>query len=179
MREKHPDFAALLDHLAGREDPDVATHLGACAACAKAAKAAGQLLAAGRRAAAEPPPSRRALRLAMKAFRAPKTSSLLELLFDSFLKPAAAQAIRAGALSSRFLRFGGEVTVELEVREGARGADVRGQLTPKDYAGEVRLESGKVRRRARVAADGTFVLRSVPRKPVEITVGASRIRVEL
>jgi anti-sigma factor RsiW len=177
MRD-HPDFAALADHLAGREDAAVAAHLKGCAACAQAAAAVARLLAAGRRAASAPLPSRRALRLALKAFRAPKAPSLLELVFDSFRKPATAQAIRAGALETRFLRFSGEATVEIEVREGARGTEIRGQVTPKEYAPEVTLVAGKVRRRAKVAPDGTFVLRSVPRGAAEIRLGGARIELE-
>ena len=178
MRE-HPEFAALLDHLAGRVDEQVVAHLAQCSACAAAAQKAARLLEAGRKAVAEPEPSRRALRLAMQAFRGEKGPSLLKLVFDSFLKPATAQAIRSGALTARFLRFSGDVGMEIEIREGARGTEVRGQLTPKDYAPEVTLVAGKARRRAKVAADGTFVLRNVPRKAVEIRVGSARVQTEL
>ena len=178
MRE-HPDYAALLDHLAGRTDEQVVTHLAQCSACAAMAQKAARLLEAGRKATAEPKPSRRALRLAMQAFRGEKGPSLLQLVFDSFLKPATAQAIRSGALTARFLRFSGEVGMEIEIREGARGAEVRGQLTPADFATEVVLVAGKVRRVAKVAADGTFLLRNVPRKAVEFRVGNARAQTEL
>jgi len=179
MRE-HPEYADLLDHVAGREDKQVAIHILGCAACATAAAKARRLLETGRRAAAEPKPSRRALRLAMEAFRGGKTApSFLQLVFDSFLKPATAEAIRAGALTSRFLRFSGDVNVEIEVRGGARGAEVRGQITPPDYAAEVSAVAGKTRRRAEVAEDGTFVLRNVPRKTVEFRVGSARAVVDL
>lgn len=178
MRE-HPEFAAILDHLAGRVDEQVVIHLAQCSACAAAAQKAARLLEAGRKATAEPKPSRRALRLAMQAFRGEKGPSFLQLVFDSFLKPATAQAIRSGALTARFLRFSGEVSMEIEVKEGARGAEVRGQLSPPDYATEVVLVAGKVRRRAKVAADGTFALRDVPRKAVEIRVGSARAQTEL
>ncbi len=178
MRE-HPEFAALLDHLAGRLDEQVVAHLAQCSACAARAQKAARLLEAGRKAVMEPKPSRRALRLAMQAFRGEKAASFLQLVFDSFLKPATAQAIRSGALTARFLRFSGDVNVEIEVREGAGGAEVRGQIAPADYANEVTLLAGKVRRRAKVLADGTFVLRRVPRKAVEIRVGTARIRTEL
>lgn len=178
MRE-HPGFGALLDHVAGREDAQIVAHIKGCSACAAAARKAARLLEAGRRAMAEPKPSRRALSLAMKAFRGEQAPSLLKLVFDSFLKPATAEALRAQALAARFVKFSGEVTVEMEVREGARGAEVRGQLTPADYAPEVTLVAGKVLRRAKVAADGTFVLRGVPRKAVEFRIGAARIQTEL
>jgi hypothetical protein len=178
MRE-HPEYALLLDHVAGREDPDVAVHILGCATCSAAAAKARALLEAGRRAMAEPKPSRRAMKLAMQAFRGEAAPSFLQLVFDSFMKPATAEAIRAGALESRFLRFSGDVTLELEVKEGGRGAEIRGQLTPANYAPEVVAISGKTRRRAKVGADGTFALRNVPRKTVEIRVGSTRAVADL
>ncbi len=177
--QEHPEFAALLDHLAGRADEQVVAHLAQCPACAAAAQKAARLLDAGRRAAKEGKPSRRAIRLAMLAFRGEKAPFLLQLVFDSFRTPATAEGIRSGALTSRFLRFSGDVNVEIEVREGAGGADVRGQLLPADYAREVTLLAGKTRRRSKVDADGTFVLRKVPRKAVELRVGIARIQAEL
>jgi hypothetical protein len=119
------------------------------------------------------------MKLAKAAFRGETGPSFLQLVFDSFLKPATADAIRAGALTSRFLRFSGDVELEIEVREGASGAELRGQLTPADYATEVMVTAGKARRRAKVQADGTFVLRNVPRKTVEIRVGNSRVVTDL
>jgi hypothetical protein len=178
MRE-HPDYGAILDHLAGRTDETVVAHLAQCAACAAAAQKAARLLEAGRRAVAEPKPSRRALKLALQAFRGETGPSFLQLVFDSFMKPATAEGIRSGALTSRFLRFTGDVNVEIEVKEGASGAEIRGQLTPANHAPEVVLTAGKVRRRAKVNADGTFVLRNVPKKTVEIRVGTSRVVTDL
>jgi hypothetical protein len=178
MRE-HPEYGALLDHLAGREDPDVAVHILGCPSCSAAAAKARLVLEAGQRAMAEPKPSRRAMKLAMQAFRGEAAPSFLQLVFDSFLKPATAEAIRAGALDSRFLRFSGDVTMELEVKEGGRGADVRGQISPADFAAEVVAVSGKTRRRAKVGADGTFVLKNVPRKTVELRVGNTRAVTDL
>jgi anti-sigma factor RsiW len=177
--QEHPDHGALLDHLAGREDKEVAVHLLGCARCQAEAARARRLIDAGRRAAAEPKPSSRAVKLGMQAFRGEKAPSFLQLVFDSFLKPATAEGIRSGALASRFLRFSGEVQVELEVKEGGGGAEVRGQLTPPDYAPEVTVIAGKTRRRAKVAADGTFVLKNVPRKTVEFRVGSVRAVTEL
>jgi hypothetical protein len=178
MRE-HPEYGAILDHLAGREDKEVALHILGCAECQAAAAKARRLLDAGRRALAEPKPSRRAMKLAMQAFRGETGPSFLQLVFDSFMKPATAEAIRSGALTSRYLRFTGDVNMEIEVREGASGAEIRGQLTPANYAPEVVLTAGKARRRAKVAADGTFVLRNVPKKTVEIRVGNSRVVTDL
>jgi RNA polymerase sigma factor (sigma-70 family) len=175
----HPDFAALLGHLAGRTDEQVVSHVAHCSSCAAAAQKAARLLEAGRRAVAEPKPSRRALSLARQAFVTGRTPSLLELVFDSFRSPATAEGIRSGALTSRYLRFAGDVHVEIEIREGARGTEVRGQLTPPSYAAEAALFAGKVRRRAKVSADGSFLLRNVPRKTVEIRVGNARIQTEL
>lgn len=178
--QQHPEFAAILDHVAGREDKGVAVHILGCAACAGEAAKARRLLESGRRAMAEPEPSKRAHRLAMEAFRGGEAApSLLQLVFDSFLKPATAEGIRAGALASRFLRFSGDVTVEIEVREGARGADLHGQLAPAAYATAVSLVAGKTRRSAKVLADGTFVLRNVPRKTVELRIGSARIVTDL
>jgi len=178
MRE-HPEFALLLDHVAGREDPEVAVHILGCAECSAAAARARRLLEAGRRAMAEPKPSRRAMKLAMKAFRGEAAPSFLQVVFDSFLKPATAEAIRAGALTSRFLRFSGDVTLELEIKEGGRGAEVRGQITPADFAPEVVAILGKTRRRAKVGEDGTFVLKNMPRKTVELRIGNTRVVTDL
>ncbi|HEX5137880.1 MAG TPA: hypothetical protein VFY93_12965 [Planctomycetota bacterium] len=178
MRE-HPEYALLLDHVAGREDPEVAVHILGCAECSAAAAQARRLVEAGRRAMAEGKPSRRAMKLAMQAFRGEPAPSFLQLVFDSFLKPATAEAIRAGALSSRFLRFSGDVTVELEIREGGRGAEVRGQISPGNFAPEVVAISGKTRRRAKVGEDGTFVLRNLPRKTVEFRIGNTRAVTDL
>ena len=58
MRE-HPEYGQILDHLAGREDKEVAVHLLGCADCQATAAKARRLLAAGRRAMAEPKPSTR------------------------------------------------------------------------------------------------------------------------
>jgi hypothetical protein len=178
MRE-HPEYALLLDHVAGREDPEVAVHILGCPSCSAAAAKARHLLEAGRRAMAEPKPSRRALKLAMQAYRGEPAPSFLQLVFDSFLKPATAEAIRAGALTARFLRFSGDVTMELEVKEGARGAEVRGQISPANFATEIVAVSGKTRRRAKVGADGTFVLKNLPRKTVEFRIGSARAVTDL
>jgi hypothetical protein len=175
MRE-HASFADLMDHLAGRPDARVAAHLEACPACAEAAAAAARVIAAGRRAATAPAPTKRALKRAGRIFRDARRAEapgLLELVFDSFLKPVA--AVRSGAAAARFLRYEGDVTVEIEVREGVRGRDLRGQLTPKGYAKEVTLVAGRVRRRARVEPDGTFVLRAVPRGEAELRIGPARV----
>ncbi len=176
---EHPEYAFLLDHVAGREDKEVAVHILGCAECQAAAAKARRLIDAGRRAAAEPKPSKRALKIAMQAFRGEPAPSFLQLIFDSFMKPATAEAIRSGALTSRFLRFTGNVNVEIEVKEGASGAEIRGLITPANHAPEVVVIAGKTRRRSKVAADGTFVLRNVPKKTVEIRVGSSRVVTDL
>ena len=176
----HVAFAALLDHLAGRTAPQVAAHLEACPACAVRAADARRLLAAGRRAAAAPAPSRRALRRARAIFReahAPPQVSLLRLVLDSLTRPAPALR-RAGAKATRFLRYEGAVTVELQLTPTAtrQRIDLHGQLTPADFAGEVVLEAGRVRRTVPVTADGTFVVRGVPKRDVELRIGTARIR---
>jgi anti-sigma factor RsiW len=178
MRE-HPEHGAILDHVAGHEDKEVALHLLGCAECQAAAAQARRLLDAGRRAMAEPKPSRRAMKLAIQAFRGETGPSFLQLVFDSFMKPATAEAIRSGALTSRFLRFTGDVNMEIEIKEGASGAEVRGHLTPANFAPEVVITAGRARRRAKVQADGTFVFRNVPRKTVEIRVGNARVVTDL
>jgi hypothetical protein len=173
----HADFGALLDHLAGRTDGEVARHLGSCPSCAALAETAGRLLGAGRRALAAPRPSRRAMQRAMRIFRearAPARPSLLELVLDSLLD--AAPALRAAAAPApRFLRFHGRVTVEIQATPAAKGVDLRGQLLPADFASEVLLTSGRLRRRAGVAEDGTFLFEGVPRRTVDLAIGDARI----
>jgi hypothetical protein len=64
----------------------------------------------------------------------------------------------------------------MQVRPVRRGVEVRGQITPADAAREVILVRGdRRRRRAPIADDGTFVLKSVPRGEVEMELGEARI----
>jgi len=162
MASRDPHLAAILDGLLGRGPVVPGAHEGA-----------ERLLAAGRRALASAPPGRRAMARAMRIFReaTKPRASLLRLVLDSLLAPA--PALRASAATGRFLRFEGAVTVELQLAPAARGIDLRGQLTPAGYAAEV-VVAGKRRRRARVAPDGSFVMRGVPRGTVTLEVGPSR-----
>jgi hypothetical protein len=114
---------------------------------------------------------------AMRIFRefARARPSVLRLVLDSLAGAAPVPALRARAARTRFLRFEGEVTVEVEVSVARRGLDVRGQVTPRGDAAEVRLRGRRVRRAA-VAADGTFVVRGVSPGPVVLEVG--RLRTE-
>jgi len=173
----HATLAALLDHLARGPDSQVEEHVATCARCAAEADRARRLLAAGRRAAAAPMPPQRVLRKALLAFRGARRAdapSYLALVLDSLLRPA--PALRAaGAQTSRFLRYEGDLVVEIEVTPGTGGTELRGQLTPPDYADEVTLVCGRVTRRAAVGPEGTFVLRRVPRRAVEMRIGKSRI----
>jgi hypothetical protein len=171
----HSDFGAILDHVALRADAEVARHVGTCPRCAALAERALRLLGAGRRAAAWPLPSRRAMRRAMRIFRearAPARPSLLELVLDSLLAPA--PAVRAAAAPARFLRYAGRITVEIQVTPRPRSVELLGQITPRDYAREVVLRSGKLVRRGPVAEDGTFRL-VAPRRRLGIEIGDARI----
>ena len=175
--QRHVTFLALMDHCSGRTDPAVDAHTGSCARCTAVATEARRIVEAGRRAAAAPRLTRRGLQRALAVFREAQTKrrpSLLGLVFDSLASPAPALRSHAPALN-RFLRFEGEVAVEIEVSAAARGVDLRGQLTPPDFCAEVVVAAGKVSRRARVAPDGTFVLRAVPRRKIDLTLGTSRI----
>ena len=171
---QHPAFAALLDLAAGRGTEPVRGHVAACAHCRRLHENVERLVAAGRR--ARPVSlSTRARRRVQRIFRdhfRPKVS-LLDLVLDSLWRPA--PALRTAAAPARFLRFEGDVQVELEITPSRRGVDLRGQLTPAGYAREVLLTVAGKRRRARVAADGTFLLRGVPRREVQLEIGAARI----
>ncbi|MFQ5843949.1 MAG: hypothetical protein ACE5JG_03075 [Planctomycetota bacterium] len=176
MTAQHPDLPALLDLAAGREGPARA-HLASCTRGGELGGGLRRLVAAGRRAAAAPRLSGRARRRALRVFREQvrPAPSLLRLVVDSWLR--AAPALRAGARApARYLRFEGEVQVEIQVTAGARGRDLRGQLTPPDFAPEVVAVAGRTRRRAPVAGDGTFLLRGVPRRTVELQIGRASIR---
>ena len=177
MSVTHVGLASLFDHLAGRDDPRVVRHLTDCPPCAARAAWASRLIAAGRRAGSAPRPSRRALARAASIFRrhhrAPQPS-VLQLVLDSLLRPA--PALRAAtAAPTRFLRYEGEATLELQITPVGRRVELRGQVTPADVASEVVLRAGTVRRRRKLAADGTFVIRAVPRGEVEIEVGPVRV----
>jgi len=177
MTTRHVSFPVLLDHLAGREDPAVASHVASCTACAALATAGRRLLAAGRSALAAPRPTRRALRRAQQIFKeaqAKPRGTWLTLVLDSLARPAPALR-QKGKGPVRFLRFEGDVTVELSVTPGARGLDVRGQILPADFAAEVVLDG---KRRASVDAEGTFVLRGVPRRRVELRIGPARFHLD-
>ncbi len=162
MASRSPHLAAILDGLLGRGPRVPGAH-----------EEAERLLAAGRRALASAPPGRRAMARARRIFvdAARPRASLLRLVLDSMLAPAA--ALRASTAPGRFLRFEGAVTVELHLTPAARGIDLRGQLTPAGYAAEV-VVAGRRRRRARVAPDGGFVMRAVPRGTVTLEIGPSR-----
>ncbi|MHC4222745.1 MAG: RNA polymerase sigma factor [Planctomycetota bacterium] len=174
---QHADFTLILDSLAGRGQRWVDGHLETCSSCAAQAEKAARLLAAGRRALSAPKLSKKAMKRAMRVFRehlAPQQPVALRLVLDSLLRPA--PTLRATKASpTRFLRYEGAATVELQVTPAVRGVEVRGQVTPASHADEVVLRVGRTLRRGRVAKDGTFILRGVPRGEVEIRVGPTRI----
>ena len=180
------NFADLLDHLAGREDPAVAGTLADDAQAADLAARAGRLLLAGRRAAAAPAPSRKLLARARRIFVQERREALprrgkqlLELLLDTLRTPRPALALRRGRatpVQPRFLKFGGACTVELQVTPMARGLELRGQVTPAATAREAVLTVGARTRRAAVAAEGTFLFTGLPRGRIELTLGSVVIR---
>jgi anti-sigma factor RsiW len=178
MAGTHVSFATLFDHLAGFERAHVSRHLQDCPACAARAERANSLLAAGRRALRAPRPSRRNLSRALRIFREHHSASqpsVLQLVLDSLLRPAPALRGAAAATPTRFLCYEGAVTVELQVTPVRGRVELRGQITPPDFAAEVQLVHGTQKRRARVAPDGTFLWRAVPHGEVEIWIGTVRL----
>ena len=177
MAGTHVGFATLFDHLAGFERAQVSRHLQACPACAARAERVVSILAAGRRALRAPRPSRRNLTRALRIFREHRSASqpsILQLVLDSLLRPA--PALRsAAATPTRFLCYEGPATVELQVTPVRGRVELRGQVTPPDFAAEALLVSGTRKRRGKVAADGTFLWRAVPHGQVEIHIGTVRI----
>lgn len=173
----HLDFADLLDLAAGRATDDA--HARACAACRARLAEARRIVEAGREALRAPAPGKRAMRLAMAAFRRARAEprGAFRLAFDSFLE--ALPALRATAASSRFLRFEGEATLELEVREGARGTELRGQVTPPGFAPEVTVTQGGRSRSASLDAQGVFLVRGLRPGGIEMRLGEHRVLVDL
>jgi len=125
-----------------------------------------------------PKPSKRALSRALRIFRdhhRPDRPGLLHLVLDSLLRPV--PAVRSTAATPpRYLRYDGQITVELQLTAGSRGIDLHGQLTPPDYAREVEVCAGdRVLRRARVGVQGHFEMTNLPRREVEVRIGEARI----
>lgn len=180
----HRNLADLFELAAGRGASDA--HLEECPRCAEALARARRILEAGRIAVGTPAPGRRAMRLAMAAFREARRAQpgRLRLLFDSVAE--AAFAVREGAPRSRFLRFGpaesgaagveAGPTIEVEVTPGPRGLSLRGQVVPPAAAQEAVATAGEgaqaVVRRARVDGRGLFHLKGLPRGTVELRLGA-------
>jgi len=177
----HVPFEDLLERAAGRTVRFDAAHLARCPHCRERVDAAHAIVAAGRRALAAPRPGRRAMARAVRAFRdgsAPPVPAF-RLVLDTLLRAAPALRSRASA-RSRFLRFEGPATLELQVTTEARAVELRGQITPKGFAKEVVLRGGRARRRTRIGADGTFLFRKAPRGVVRVTIGDAAIdRLEL
>lgn len=179
MSARHPSLAALMDQLSGRESRATATHLSACASCRARADEARRLLLTGRRALSAPALGARGKRRAVALFRREQRpqAGLLRLVLDTLLRPAPAlRAAGAAGTAARYLRFEGDMTVELQVTPRNRGVELRGQITPADAASEVIARSAKARRRAPVQRDGTFVFRSLPLRRVDLRFGAGLIR---
>jgi len=175
MGTGHIAFAALLDHLAGRESAQVAAHVAACESCTHEAAAARRLLEAGRRAATAPTMTKKQRRTARSIFKqafAPPRVSLLKMVLDSLTQPA--PAVRSGAPEARFVRFEGAVTVEMQISKAPRGVEVRGQVTPADYATRVEAEGTGRRRTSAIGPDGTFLFR-LPRGETDFRIGNTRI----
>lgn len=176
MGSHQPTFADILDHLAGREDPAVARLL---ADDSGAADAPGRLLRATRAAGRAPRLSRSLARRALRIYRdqmRPARPTLLELLFDSLRTPAPALRKSARYEAPRFMKFGtADVGVELQFARIGRGIELRGQITPADYAPEVELElRGRVRRTG-VDANGAFRFASLASGSARLTIGPARI----
>ena len=168
MGLRETDLARLLDALTGRQpwpksvDPDPRAQ-------------AERLLERARSVHSEAPATRRALREALRIFRADRKErsarpGLLRLVFDSWLSPA--PAVRgAGAESSRFLRFDGACRLELQVRSTARGVELFGQVDPSDAAPEARAEYAGKDRLVPIDPVGSFHFPRLPHGPLRIWIG--------
>jgi hypothetical protein len=99
---------------------------------------------------------------------------VLRLVLDTLLRPAPALRTTRAA-PTRFLRYEGEVTVEIQLGAGSRGVDLLGQLTPATHAREVEAIWDAGRRRARIDDEGVFRLRNLPRREIELRIGTTRI----
>jgi len=133
---------------------------------------ARSLLARGAAVAAEANVPRAWIRRACRLAKRKKPA--FALVFDSWFEPRPALR-RAAADASRFLRFEGPVVVDLEVSVARGRATVLGQLEPPDAAKEVSLRAGGRTRKARVGADGTFRVGSLPRGRADLEIGGRTI----
>ena len=189
MERRPPDFASLLDHLAGHAVPAVGDFLAAEGATDERLAAARRLIAAMRRSATAPRLTRAQLRRASRIYRserggAKEKVSFLRLVFDSLASPAPALRAPSGAPAgtspaTRFLRFAeAGVTVELQLTRSARGIDLFGQILPAGFSGEARLEGDGWKRSAQVNDDGTFRFARLPRGkgPFDLSLGTVAVR---
>jgi len=162
-------FAEILEHLVGRERRQVAAYL---LQHPEAAAPARALLAVGRDALDAPRPGARARRRVIALFKRPadRAPGLLRIVLDSVLRAAPAMRGQSTA-SGRFLRLVGEVTLELQVTPRANGVELRGQVDPAQSGRDVVWEVGARSRRVRIADDGTFLFRSLPRGPCTLRIG--------
>jgi len=162
------ELARMLDALSGRQ-PWPAT------VDAEQRARAERLLERARSVHAEAPASKRALRAALRIFRAHRKErtarpGLLRLVFDSWLEPA--PAVRgAGGESSRFLRFDGKCRLEIQMRSTARGVELFGQVDPSDFAPEARAEYADKVRRAAIDPEGSFHFARLPHGALRIRIG--------
>lgn len=175
-------FARLLDHLAGRADAVVQKRIDRGAIPPDRIEAARRLLDAGRRALTAPTPSRRLRKRARRVFRDAREAEarrggLLRCVLDNLLQPA--PALRASAAVSRFLRFEGHRTVELQVTPRDRGVELRGQVTPPTGIDTATLRTDGRTRTAPVDEGGLFVFRRVRVGRIELDFGDARIVAEL
>lgn len=180
------NFGSLLDGLAGRGDAVDPAELDS-ERMRELAMCAQRLIDAGRRATSVTSMSARARKRALRIFREhhrPENAmgSILRLVLDSFqgMTPALR---RAGGSSTRFLKFEGDIVVELQVAPDSRGVELRGQVTapgqPEGVSIPVRLTVGNRERVGKVDPDGTFVFRNVARGAVTLHVLGARVEVDL
>lgn len=176
MGSHKPSFADILDHLAGRENPDVASLL---AEDPGAADVAARLLRATRDAGRAPRLSRSMARRARRIFRQemqPSRRTVLELLFDSLVTPAPALRVSSRAAAPRFLRYGTEdISVELQIARIGRSWELRGQVTPADHATVVVLKQNGRAKGIRVDASGVFRFVSLSRGEATLFIGSAWI----
>jgi len=168
MGLRETELARLLEALSGRQPWPESVD-------ADQRARAERLLDRARSVHAEAPAPKRALRGAMRIFRADRQQrtsrpGLLRLVFDSWLEPA--PAVRgAGGESSRFLRFDGACRLEIQVRSTARGVELFGQVDPSDAAREARAEYAAKDRRVPIDPVGSFHFPRLPHGPLRIWIG--------
>ncbi len=187
MPDTHPNILGLLDLAVDEAPPGAQRHVARCAPCARRLDGAREIVAAGRRLAAAPVLERRHVNAAVRIFRRTRTTWLetsLRLVTDLLLAgPTPALRDGATAATTRFLRFEGRLTLELQIAHepGARTFSLHGCALPAtDAGGEALLVGDDGELRAPIDDLGGFSFRGVRAGAYELRIGSvATARVEL